>query len=61
MQQLVQRLAEGKTEVLTQAIETDVIKALEEIVDAFKKCQKEAETRRSRPDLRPTASRRTRR
>ena len=28
MQQLVHRLAEGKTEVLTQAIETDVIKAL---------------------------------
>ena len=42
MLQLVQRLAEGKTEVLTQAIETDVIKALEEIVDAFKKAQKEA-------------------
>ena len=60
MQQLVHRLAEGKTEVLTQNIETDVIKALEEIIDAFKKAQKARRTRRSRPDPRPTASRRTR-
>jgi hypothetical protein len=37
MQQLVHRLAEGKTEVLTQAIESDVIKALEEIIAALKK------------------------
>jgi hypothetical protein len=41
MQQLVHRLAEGKSEVLTQNIEQDVIRALEEIVDAFKKAQKE--------------------
>ena len=60
MQQLVHRLAEGKTEVLTQNIETDVIKALEEIIEALKKAQKDAESKRSRPDPRPTASRRIR-
>ena len=46
MQQLVLRLAEGKTEVLTQAIETDVIKGLEEILDALKKAQKDAENKK---------------
>ena len=60
MQQLVHRLAEGKTEVVTQAIETDVIKALEDIVDAFKRRRKPRRARRSRPDPRPTASRRIR-
>ncbi len=53
MEQLVHRLAEGKTEVLTQAIETDVIKALEEIVDAFKKAQKDAENKKKPPGPSP--------
>ena len=53
MQQLVHRLAEGKTEVLTQAIETDVIKALEEIVDALKKAQKDAENKKKPPGPSP--------
>ena len=39
MVQIENRLGQGKTEVLTQAIETDVIKELEEIVDAFKKAK----------------------
>ena len=53
MQQLVHRLAEGKTEVLTQAIETDVIKALEEIIDALKKAQKDAENKKKPPGPSP--------
>jgi hypothetical protein len=39
MQQLVHRLAEGKTEVLTQAIEKDVVTELQEIINALKKAQ----------------------
>ena len=54
MQQLVHRLAEGKTEVLTQNIEMDVIKALEEIVDALKKAQKDASSKKKPPGPSPT-------
>jgi uncharacterized protein YjgD (DUF1641 family) len=53
MQQLVLRLAEGKTEVLTQAIETDVIKGLEEILDALKKAQKNADNKKKPPGPSP--------
>ena len=53
MQQLVHRLAEGKTEVLTQNIETDVIKALEEIVDALKKAQKDVDNKKKPPGPSP--------
>ncbi len=53
MQQLVHRLAQGKTEVLTQNIETDVVKALEEIVDALKKAQKDAENKKKPPGPSP--------
>ena len=53
MQQLVHRLAYGKTEVVTQSIETDVIKALEEIIDALKKAQKDAESKKKPPGPSP--------
>ncbi|MGO9109247.1 MAG: hypothetical protein ACLP9L_08445 [Thermoguttaceae bacterium] len=53
MQQLVHRLAEGKTEVVTQAIETDVIKGLEEILDALKKAQKNADNKKKPPGPSP--------
>ena len=53
MQQLVHRLAEGKTEVLTQNIETDVIKALEEIIEALKKAQKDAQSKKKPPGPSP--------
>ncbi len=53
MQQIEQRLGQGKTEVLTQAIETDVIKELEEIVDAFKKAKERAENNKKKPPSPP--------
>ena len=53
MQQLVHRLAEGKTEVLTQNIEKDVITALQEIVDALKKAQKDPESKKKPPGPSP--------
>ncbi|MEE8451767.1 MAG: hypothetical protein V3R99_07620, partial [Thermoguttaceae bacterium] len=43
MQQIVLRLAETKVSNITQAIEEDVIAALEEMVDALKKAQEEME------------------
>jgi hypothetical protein len=46
-------LAQGKTEVLTQAIETDVIKALEEIIDALKKAQKDIDNKKKPPGPSP--------
>jgi hypothetical protein len=53
MQQIEQRLGQGKTEVLTQAIETDVIKELEEIIDAFKKAKERAENKKKPPGPTP--------
>jgi hypothetical protein len=53
MEQIEQRLGQGKTEVLTQAIETDVIKELEEIVDAFKKAKERAENKKKPPGPSP--------
>jgi hypothetical protein len=49
MVQIENRLGQGKTEVLTQAIETDVIKELEEIIDAFKKAKQRAENQKKPP------------
>ncbi len=49
MVQIENRLGQGKTEVLTQAIETDVIKELEEIIDAFKKAKEKAENPKKPP------------
>jgi hypothetical protein len=54
MQQLVHRLAEGKTEANTQAIESDVIQSLKEIVEALKKAQKDAEGKKKPPGPSPT-------
>ena len=54
MQQIEQRLGQGKTEVLTQAIETDVIKELEEIIDAFKKAKERAENKKKPPGPPPS-------
>jgi hypothetical protein len=53
MEQIEHRLGQGKTEVLTQAIETDVIKELEEIVDAFKKAKERAENKPKPPGPSP--------
>ncbi len=53
MQQIEQRLGQGKTEVVTQVIETDVIKELEEIVDAFKKAKELAENKKKPPSPPP--------
>jgi hypothetical protein len=54
MEQIEQRLGQGKTEVLTQAIETDVIKELEEIIDAFKKAKERAESKKKPPGPTPS-------
>ncbi len=43
MQQVVDRLAEAKVDSLTQSVETDVITALEEMIAALKKAQKDME------------------
>ena len=41
MVQVVHRLAQAKVEEITQTIEKDIITALQEIIDALKKAQKE--------------------
>lgn len=41
MQQVVVRLGQSRTEQITQAIELDIIAALEEMIDALKKAQKD--------------------
>jgi hypothetical protein len=53
MVQIENRLGQGKTEVLTQAIESDVIKELEEIIDAFKKAKEKAENAKKPPGPSP--------
>jgi hypothetical protein len=55
MQQVVLRLAQGKVEQITQSIELDIIAALEEMVDALKKAQKdqEQEQGKKKPPRRP--------
>ena len=49
MQQIVERLAEAKVGKVTQGVEKDVIAALEEMLDALKKAQKDLEDRKQRP------------
>ena len=49
MQQIVGRLAEAKVGKITQGVEKDVIAALEEMLDALKKAQKDLEDRKQRP------------
>ena len=43
MEQVVHRLAQAKVDEITQAIEKDILAALQEIIDALKKAQKEQE------------------
>ena len=43
MQQVVQRLAQGKVGRITQGIEEDIIEALEEMIEALQKAQQEME------------------
>jgi hypothetical protein len=45
MQQVVHRLAQGRVESITQGIELDIIAALEEIIDALKKAQKDQDSK----------------
>ena len=42
MEQVVHRLAQDKVDTMTQTIEQDIITALQEIIDALKKAQKDA-------------------
>ncbi len=55
MQQVAQRLARAKVGEITQAIEEDILAALEEMIEALKKAQKEAEERQQRPS-RPSSA-----
>lgn len=48
MEQVAERLAEAKVDQVTQLTEQDIIAALEEMVDAFKKAQKENEEKKQR-------------
>jgi hypothetical protein len=48
MQQIVERLSEAKVGSITQGVEKDVIAALEEMLDALKKAQKDIEDRKQR-------------
>lgn len=50
MQQVVERLAGANVGEFTQAIETDIITALEEMIAALKKAQKEMEQKKQRPN-----------
>ena len=49
MQSVVERLARSEVGQLTQAVETDIIAALEEMIAAFKKAQKEMEQKQQQP------------
>lgn len=49
MQQVVDRLAQTQVGELTQAIETDIIAALEEMISALKKAQKDLEDKQRQP------------
>jgi len=46
MQQVVLRLAQGKVEPITQSIESDIMAALEEMIDAVKKAQKDRDRKK---------------
>jgi hypothetical protein len=49
MEQVTERLREAKVDALTLSLESDIITALEEIVEALQKAQQEAEDRRNNP------------
>lgn len=56
MQQVVERLAQTQVGELTQAIETDIITALEEMISALKKAQKDLEDKQRQPNQGQVAS-----
>lgn len=49
MQQVEHRLAQARVEQITQAIEQDIIAALEEMIDALKKAQKDLQNKKPPP------------
>ncbi|MBN2579680.1 MAG: hypothetical protein JXB10_11880 [Pirellulales bacterium] len=56
MQQVVHRLAQVKADAFTQSIEQDVISALDEIINALKKAQKESANRNRPPRSSPSGN-----
>lgn len=48
MQQVVQRLAEGKVNSITQSLEEEIVAALEEMIEAFKQAQKKLDDQRQK-------------
>jgi len=54
MHQVAGHLAEGKVGQVTQAVEQDIIAALEEMLDALKKAQKQLEQQRQRNQPMPS-------
>ncbi len=53
MQQVVLRLAEAKVGPITEAIEKDIIAALEEMIEALKKARKEMEDKKTKSNRPP--------
>jgi hypothetical protein len=53
MQQVELRLAQTKVDKITQGIEEDIIAALEEMIEALKKAQKEMENKKKKPGQPP--------
>jgi hypothetical protein len=49
IQQITERLAEAKVGKVTQSLEEDVIAALQEMLDALKKAQKDQQNKKPRP------------
>jgi hypothetical protein len=49
MQQVVQRLAQDRVDKVTQAIEEEIIAALEDIIQALKKAQKDMQDKKQKP------------
>ena len=47
VQQVVHRLAQDKVDTITQTVERDIIAALEEILDALKKAQKDSDKKKA--------------
>ncbi|MGA2617782.1 MAG: hypothetical protein ABSF26_09240 [Thermoguttaceae bacterium] len=54
MQQVVHRLAQDRVDTITQTIERDILAALEEIIDALKKAQKDMDNRKKPPGQSPS-------
>lgn len=56
MQQVEGRLAQVKVDQITQQIEEDIIAALEEMIEALKKAQKDTENKKKKPKRPPSGS-----